>query len=475
MYVDILIIGAGLSGIGSYVYLKKQFPNKTIRIIEKRKSLGGTWDVFRYPGIRSDSDMYTLGYSFKPWTKGFFASGQEILEYINDTAIENNVEIDFDTIGLILEWANNKWTLTTNKETYVANFVLSTTGYINHDIAHTPVIENSHLFEGIITHTQFWEDIDYKDKKVVVIGSGATAFSIVPELAKNSNVTMIQRSPTYLRTESSEPKWLSDIKQSSTSSMEVHTRAREHSKNFQYESVNRCISRPDAMKRILIKDVERKLNPKIDIKHFTPNYSPWAQRLCTIVDDDFIGAVNKGVNIETDSIKHFTKNSVVLSSGKEISADIIVYATGFETQMNGAIKIIVDGSEKYFGEQLVYKSVMIEDLPNFGFIFGYTKMSWTLKLELALQYYIRVLKYMNDNDYTVCVPINECGIEKTSGFLDLDTNFYLRNEYMFPRISTSLPWTNTNDIVVDKTLLTEEDVNDGILRFYASLDKIRTQ
>lgn len=474
-HVDILIIGAGLSGIGAYVYFKKEFPNKTIKIIEKRKSLGGTWDVFRYPGVRSDSDMYTLGYSFKPWTKGFFASGQEILDYINETAIENNVEIDFDTVGTVLEWSNDRWILNTNKESYTANFVLSTTGYINHSKAHVPKFKDSELFEGTIVHTQFWKDIDYKNKNIVVIGSGATAFSVVPALAKDSNVTMIQRSPTYMRTEASEPHWLSEIKQTSSDLMEIHTRARDYSKNFQYESVNRCINRPDAMKRILIKDVEKKLKPEISIKHFTPNYTPWEQRLCTLVDDDFIKSINDGVSIETDSIERFTKNSVVLSSGKEIPADIIVYATGFETEMNGSMKIIVNGLEKKFGDQLVYKGVMVEDLPNFGFIFGYTKMSWTLKLELALEYYIRVLRYMGDNEYKVCVPVNDSVTEKLSGFLDLQTNFYLRNENMFPRVSKTMPWTNINDIVKDKSVLTTEDINDGVLRFYASLDKIRTQ
>jgi cation diffusion facilitator CzcD-associated flavoprotein CzcO len=341
--------------------------------------------------------------------------------------------------------------------------VLSTTGYINHDKAHVPKFKDAELFEGEVLHTQFWKDIDYNGKNVVVIGSGATAFSIVPELAKQSSVTMIQRSPTYMRTESSEPTWLTDIKQSSDP-IDVHARAREYSKNFQYESVNRCVDRPQAMKRILIKDVQRKLNADIDIKHFTPNYSPWEQRLCTLIDDDFINAVNNGVSIETDNIDRFTKNSIILSSGKEILADVIVYATGFETQMNGSMKIVVNSQEKKFGKQLVYKGVMIEGLPNFGFIFGYTKMSWTLKLDLALQYCVRVLNFMIENNYNSCTPVNKLNIVGTSGFLDLQTNFYLRNESMFPRVAT-LPWTNNNDIVADKITLLDNNVDDGILKF----------
>lgn len=467
--IDILIVGAGLSGIGSYVYLKKQFPNKTIKVIEKRESLGGTWDVFKYPGVRSDSDMYTLGYSFKPWTKGFFASGSEILEYIADVANDYNVDIDYGVNGESLEWNDNHWTLTTNNKAYQARFVLSATGYINHDKAHIPQFKDSQLFSGIIAHTQFWQDIDYTNKNIVVIGSGATAFSIVPELAKTSNVTMIQRSPTYMRNESSNPDWLQRIKETSTDSMDVHTKAREFSKNFQYESVTRCLDRPDAMKRILIKDVQRKLKNGTDISHFTPNYDPWQQRLCTVVDDDFIDAINGKVSIVTDNIERFTQTGVLLSSGTEIQADIIVYATGFETQMNGSMNVKVNGVEKKFGEQLTYKGVMLEDIPNFGFIFGYTKMSWTLKLELALEYYIRVLTELFDND-VYCVPVNDINADKTNGFLDLQTNFYLRNENMFPRVA-SYPWVNQNDIIKDQVVLSE-DINDGVLKFHASLDKI---
>jgi cation diffusion facilitator CzcD-associated flavoprotein CzcO len=466
---DFLIIGAGLAGIGAAVHFKTKYPNKTFAIVEKRNSIGGTWDVFKYPGVRSDSDMFTLGYSFKPWTGSYYATGQEINNYINETAEEYDIvsHIQFNTTASELEWQDNQWTLYTNNEMFVAKFVLFATGYINHDRSHVPQFKNSPLFNGKILHTQYWQDIDYKDKKVVVIGSGATAYTLVPELAKTTeHVTMIQRSPSYVRSEERDPNWLKDIRKELSDPQEIHDKVRLYSIHIQHNQFHTSRQRPEVMKRLLINDVKKQLNPDIDIKHFTPTYMPWDQRICKIIDNDFIQAVNSGsVTIETNGIESFTENTVVLSSGKEVEADIIVMATGFETRMMGDISIKVNDIDKDYTKLKAYKGTMIEDLPNLGYIFGYASMSWTLKLELALAFYSRVFDYMDKNNYSVCIPIDENNIESGTGFIDLNTNFYKRSEDKFPRQGVELPWQNTNNIVVDKTMLVEDPIDDGVLRF----------
>lgn len=469
--VDFLIIGAGLAGIGAAVHFQKQYPNKTFAIVEKRGSIGGTWDVFKYPGVRSDSDMFTLGYSFKPWTGSYFATGEEINNYIKETAEEYDItkHIHFSTTASGLEWEQDHWTLYTNKEMFTAKFVLLATGYINHEMSHFPFIKNHNEFKGKVIHTQYWDsDLDYKDKKVIVIGSGATAYTLVPELAKSTkHVTMIQRSPSYVRNEPSEPDWLTDIRKEELDSQVTYDKIRLYSTHIQHTQFHTSKQRPEAMKRLLINDVKKQLNPEVDMKHFTPNYLPWDQRICKIVDNDFLATVNNGtVSIETDTIDYFTENSIKLSSGKEIEADIIVMATGFKTRMMGDIMIKVNDVVKDYTKLKAYKGTMIEDLPNLGYIFGYASMSWTLKLELALQFYSRVFDYMDQNNYSVFTPVDEKNIDSGTGFIDLSANFYTRSEDKFPRQGVELPWQNTNNIVIDRTMLLEDPINDGVIKFY---------
>lgn len=469
-HVDFLIIGAGLAGIGAAVHFQKRYPTKTFAIIEKRSSIGGTWDVFRYPGVRSDSDMFTLGYSFKPWTGNFFAAGEEINNYIKETAEEYDItkHIYFNNTASGLEWENNQWTLYTNRQEFTAKFVLFATGYINHEHSHHPYIRHYNKFKGKIVHTQYWDDtIDYADKNIAVIGSGATAYTLIPELAKTAkHVTMIQRSPTYVRSENGNPEWLQQIRKSETDELTIHTKAREQSIVLQQNQYHMCKERPVPMKRILINDVKKNLHSDIDIKHFTPNYMPWDQRICAIVDNDFLNKVNEGsVTIETDTINTITEDGIVLDSGKSIDADIIVMATGFETRMFGDVVIRVNGNYVDITKQKAYKGSMIESVPNFGYIFGYASMSWTLKLELALEYFSRVFDYMHENKHAVCVPVDDNNVEGTTGFIGLSANFYLRSEHRFPRQGQSLPWMNTNNLETDKKILTIDPINDGALKF----------
>lgn len=459
--VDLLIIGAGLAGIGSAVHFKQNFPDKTLAIVEKRSSIGGTWDVFKYPGVRSDSDMFTLGYSFKPWTGSYFATGEQINNYIKETSDEYNVteHIHFNTQAIGLEWEDKHWMVYTNKELYRAKFILCATGYINHEQSHTPSFKDSQKFKGKIVHTQYWNETDCTDKNVVIIGSGATAYTLIPELTKSANhVTMIQRSPTYVRSEQREPDWLHEL--------DDRTKARDISIEQQQFYHRTCKERPAGMKRIILNDIKKRLNPDIDMKHFTPEYMPWDQRVCTTVDFDFLDCINNGTaSIETDTIESFTETGVMLGSGKSIDADIIVYATGFETRIMGDVSFKVNNVDVDYTKQKVYKGVMLENIPNFGFIFGYASLAWTLKLDLALQYFTRLFNYMEEHKHSECVPIDKENIQGTTGFLDLKSNFYTRNEHMFPRISSDMPWTITNSYDKDKVILLEEEINDGVLHY----------
>ena len=457
--VDLLIIGAGLAGIGSAVHFKQNFPDKTFAIVEKRSSIGGTWDVFKYPGVRSDSDMFTLGYSFKPWTGSYFATGEQINNYIKETSDEYGIteHIHFNTTASGLEWEDKHWMVYTNKELYRAKFILCATGYINHEHSHHPFIKNRDKFLGKTVHTQYWNNVDYANKNVVVIGSGATAYTLVPELTKaEKHVTVIQRSPTYVRSEQRQPDWLRDL--------DDRTKARDISIEQQQFYHRTCKDRPAGMKRIIINDVKKRLNSDIDIKHFTPNYMPWDQRVCTTVDYDFLDCINNGsASIETDTIESFTETGVLLASGKTIDADIIVYATGFETRIMGDVSIKVNDKYIDYRQQKVYKGVMIENIPNFGFIFGYASLAWTLKVDLALQYFVRLFNYMDNNVYHECMPYDANNIQGTTGFLDLQSNFYKRNEHMFPRVSDSMPWSINNNYNKDKVLLLEDELDDGML------------
>jgi cation diffusion facilitator CzcD-associated flavoprotein CzcO len=335
-------------------------------------------------------------------------------------------------------------------------------------LAYQPKFNNSSDFSGKIIHAQYWDSaIIHQNKSVVVIGSGATAYTLVPELAKQAkHVTMIQRSPTYVRSESDNPQWLQQIRSNYDSELTIHLAARNESITRQKNQYHICRERPVPMRRILINDVKKELAEDIDIKHFTPTYMPWDQRICTIVNNDFIKCVNTGkVTIETDTIESFTKTGIVLASGTEVQADIVIMATGFETRIIGDVVVRINNNTIDISQLKAYKGSMIEGLPNFGYVFGYASMSWTLKLELTLEYFSKVFDFMTEHNHTACVPIDDCRIQGDSGFIGLSSSFYLRNEAKFPRQGASKPWVNTNNFDDDRTMLLEEPVNDGILKF----------
>ncbi len=478
-HYDVLIIGAGVSGIGMACHLKRECPGKRFAILERRQAMGGTWDLFRYPGIRSDSDMFTFGYNFRPWTGGkVLADGASIKRYVAETAKENDVEkrIRYSVAVKNAEWssADKCWTVTAeneqtgDQETYTANFLVGCTGYYNYDQGYKPDFPGESDFKGQVVHPQHWpENLDYTGKKVVVIGSGATAITLVPTMAeKAAHVTMLQRSPTYLMPLPSTDKiTLAMQKVLPARTAYRLTRARNISiSRFLFE---RSRKSPKAMRRLFLSIIKRQLNGKADMRHFSPDYNPWDQRLCVVKDGDLFEAIKAGsASIKTDHIERFTETGIHLKSGEELEADIIVPATGLDIQMLGGIKPRVDGREVVLKDKVIYKNVMLEGMPNAGMIFGYTNISWTLKADIASEYLCRLINHMDRKGYEVAVPRdteNSRGDETILG--SLDAGYIKRAEDRLPRQGTHGPWKASQDYLTDVKILRFEPIEDGYLEF----------
>ena len=384
-HVDVLIVGAGLSGIGAACHLTRKAPNRTYAILERRERIGGTWDLFKYPGIRSDSDMFTLGYNFRPWTEPkVLADGNSIRQYVEDTAEEYDVKkhIRFGRKVIKANWssADNHWAVeTTNEktgeqETFTANFLFSCGGYYNYDEGYKPDFPGEKDFKGQVIHPQHWpENLDYKGKKVVVIGSGATAVTLVPAMAKEgAKVTMLQRSPTYIAT-------VPEVDQISVGmrrfmpEMMVYRLTRARNIGLQRMVFKLSTQRPKLVRRALLAAAKRQLGDDVDMAHFRPHYNPWDERLCAVPNGDLFKTVRNGdAEIVTDHIERFTETGILLKSGKELDADIIITATGLNLQMLGGVKSTIDGKPVEPRESLVYKGMMLRDVPNMALVFGYT-------------------------------------------------------------------------------------------------------
>ncbi|WP_303289838.1 NAD(P)/FAD-dependent oxidoreductase [Marinobacter sp. SS5-14b] len=478
-HYDVLIIGAGVSGIGMACHLKRECPGKRFAILERRQSLGGTWDLFRYPGIRSDSDMFTFGYNFRPWTGGqVLADGASIKQYVADTARENDVEkhIRYGAAVKTADWSSEDkhWRVTSQNEstgeteTYTASFLVGCTGYYNYDQGYKPDFPGEEDFRGDIVQPQHWpENLDYTGKKVVVIGSGATAITLVPTMAeKAAHVTMLQRSPTYLMPLPSVDKITLALQKVLPEKTAYRlTRARNISiSRLLYE---RSRKSPKAMRGLFLSIIKRQLKGKADMRHFTPDYNPWDQRLCVVKDGDLFEAIKAGTaSIKTDHIECFTETGIRLKSGEELAADIIIPATGLEIQMLGGIKPTVDGQDVILKDKVIYKNVMVEGMPNAGMIFGYTNISWTLKADIASEYLCRLINHMDRNNYRVAVPRdteNSLGDDTVMG--SLDAGYIKRAEDRLPRQGTHGPWKAEQDYLKDVKILRFEAIEDGYLEF----------
>lgn len=478
--LDVLIIGAGISGIGAASYLRMDAPDKTFEIWERRSDIGGTWDLFRYPGIRSDSDMYTLGYKFKPWMKHqVLADGPSIKSYLKETASEYNVtdKITFGRKITRVEWDSRdaRWTVTAVDEatgeehSARARHVLMCTGYYDYDNPYTPDFPGLTDFKGQVIHPQHWpEDLDYKGKRVIVIGSGATAATLVPSMADDTaHITMLQRSPTYFAAVPNTDR-LSKILTKFLPKRRVFQLVRAIRIRMQRWMYNKMQSNPDKWRKRLQDGVEKALEGTADMKHFTPSYGPWDQRLCALPENDLFVAIRSGkASVVTDEIERFDDTGIQLKSGDHLEADIIITATGLSLKMMGGVDLVVDGETIPHNSVMTYKSLMLENIPNLAFVLGYVNASWTLKVGIAMDYYIKMMKLLDERGLDFAVPRTSDQSLKldTCVFDSLSSGYVQRAHQTLPRQGETLPWRVLHDYMHDRTMLRNDPVDDGTLQF----------
>jgi monooxygenase len=472
-HVDVLIVGAGLSGIGAAAHLQHGCPGKSFAILEARHAIGGTWDLFRYPGIRSDSDMYTLGYAFKPWTSAkAIADGPAICDYIRETAAERGIEehIRFCHRVVAADWssADAQWNVEVESESgpakFTCRFLVMAAGYYDYDDAYRPAWPGQEGFAGPIVHPQFWPpDLDWRGKRVAVIGSGATAVTLVPELAKEAaHVTMVQRSPSYIVSRPSVDgiaEWLKRrLPQSAAYAL---TRWKNVLLTaFFYKLARR---RPQRVAAKLIRLAQDNIGQRFDARDFTPVYKPWDQRLCLVPDGDLFRAIREGkVSVATGAIERFDQGGLQLAGGQKVEADIIVAATGLKVVAVGKARLSVDGRPAEVSEAMVYKGMMLSDVPNMMFIFGYTNASWTLKADLACDYLVRLLRRMDAGGKRVAVARRDPNVEEIP-FLDFTSGYVQRALPVLPRQGARRPWRLRQNYLLDLLTLRFGRVQDGTL------------
>lgn len=475
---DVLIVGAGLSGIGAAYHLQERCPGKSYAILEGRDAIGGTWDIFRYPGIRSDSDMHTLGYNFKPWEeRKAIADGPSILNYVRETAEENGIDkqIRFNHLVRRASWNSETATWSVDAEDaktgethkLTCRFLYMCSGYYSYEGGYKPDFPGEANFKGKVVHPQKWpEDLDYKDKKVVVIGSGATAVTLVPEMAKDAaHVTMLQRSPTYVVSRPAEDAMANRLRKVLPSKT-AYGLVRWRNVLMQMLFFNMARKRPEKVKTRILDMAREELGPDYDIDtHFTPKYNPWDQRLCLVPDSDLFKSLKDGSSsVVTDHIERFTETGIELKSGETLDADIIVSATGLQLVFLGGMEIEVDGEPIVPGEIHGYRGIMFEGIPNLASTFGYTNASWTLKADLTADFVTRLLKYMDKNDILEARPIAE-GEVGDEPWLDFSSGYVTRVMDQFPKQGTEAPWRLHQNYVKDIFLLRHGNLDDGVLRF----------
>lgn len=475
---DVIVVGAGLSGIGAAYHLQQECPNKTFTLLEGRAAIGGTWDLFKYPGIRSDSDMYTLGFPFNPWKNPkAIADGPSILQYIKDTAAKFGIDkkIQFNHKVTDASWsdAEKMWTLKIASHEKVLHqllkckFLTMCSGYYDYDKGHTPEFSGIENFSGKVIHPQKWTaDIDYENKKVVIIGSGATAITLVPEMAKKAaKVTMLQRSPTYVVTMPSVDK-IAEFFKKILPDKTAYKLVRWKNILLTITFYNASRKFPNAIRKLIQKGVKKELGHDYDIKHFDPKYNPWDQRLCIVPDSDLFQSIKKGkAEIVTDSIEKFTPTGILLKSGKELAADLIVTATGLKVQLLGGMAVHINGELGDTAKTHAYRGVMFSDVPNFAFTVGYTNASWTLKCDLSCQFVTKVLNYMDAHNYEVCVPRFDSNAFDSQPLLDFNAGYVLRALDVLPKQGSKHPWKVYQNYVRDVMALKWSGVNDKYLEY----------
>jgi cation diffusion facilitator CzcD-associated flavoprotein CzcO len=477
-HVDVLIVGAGLSGIGAGVHLQRDCPERSYAILEARERIGGTWDLFRYPGIRSDSDMYTLGYSFKPWEEAkAIADGESILSYIEQTAREHRIDerIRFNHRVVRSEWssADARWTVEAERGDtgeivqFTCCFLQMCSGYYRYDEGYTPEWAGTDRFAGQLVHPQHWsEEIDYAGKRVVVIGSGATAITLVPAMAGSAaHVTMLQRSPSYVVSLPAEDRIANALRRKLP--------AKTAYEIVRWKNVLRTMASfqlarrwPAAMKSLLRKALEQQLPPGYDIDtHFKPRYDPWDQRLCLVPDGDLFKAIASGrASVVTDRIESFTERGIRLASGAELEADLVVTATGLNLVMFGGMEIAVDGHEVELAQTMSYKGMLLSGVPNLALTVGYTNASWTLKCDLTCEYVCRLLNHMAAQGHDVCTARRDPTVQELP-FLDFSSGYIQRTIDQFPTQGARAPWRLYQNYALDILSLRRGAIEDDALEF----------
>ena len=465
---DVLIVGAGLSGIGAAVHLQQNCPNETYAILEGRDAIGGTWDLFRYPGIRSDSDMYTLGYRFKPWKSAkAIADGPSIRSYIRETATEHgiNQHIRFGHKVTNAAWDSEaaRWTVTTNKSTLTCRFLYMCSGYYNYGQGHRPTWEGEAEFKGQIIHPQFWpESLDYKGKRVVVIGSGATAVTLVPAMAGTAaHVTMLQRSPTWMVSRPGSDAIANALKAILPAQMAYDIVRWKNVTLGQY-FYKQTRNNPGKVRELLLKRLAKLLPADYDLEtHFTPGYNPWDQRLCLVPDADLFNAITAGkAEIVTDQIAKFEAGGIRLHNGKLLEADIIVTATGLKLEALGGMTVTVDGETRRTADALAYKGMMFSGIPNLAQSFGYINASWTLRSDLIADYVCRLLNHMRKAGVDIATPTPAADVVPERLAMDLQSGYVQRGADALPRSGNRAPWMVTANYKYDRKELMEGPVTD---------------
>lgn len=478
-HLDVLIVGAGISGIGAAYHLQKRSPGRSFAIVDGRENIGGTWDFFRYPGIRSDSDMYTFGFNFKPWKNPkAIADAPSILAYLGEAVKEFNIEdkIRFRHKVKSAAWSTESaaWTVelvrgeAEETTTITCNFLFLCGGYYKYDGGYTPDFEGMDSFKGPIVHPQKWtDDVDYKDKRVVVIGSGATAVTLIPSMAQDTaHITMLQRSPTYMGSRPAEDKIANWLREHLPAKL-AYGMTRWKNVTLGKYFYDKSQKQPEKVKAFLIDRVKEQLEPGYDVEtHFTPSYNPWDERLCLVPDGDLFQAINDGkASVVTDHIDRFTQKGILLKSGKELEADLIVTATGLNLEAFNGIDLKVDGKQIQAPDVMSYKGVMFSDVPNLALTMGYTNASWTLKADLTSSYIARLLNHMDKSGVQISTPRRNDPSVTEEPWVDFFPGYFQRSMHLLPKQGSKRPWKLYQNYFLDKLTLGFGKVDDGILEF----------
>ncbi|MEZ5709388.1 MAG: NAD(P)/FAD-dependent oxidoreductase [Blastomonas sp.] len=483
-HFDVLIVGAGISGIGMAVHLKDKCPDRSFVMLDRGEEIGGTWRLFQYPGIRSDSDMHTLGFEFEPWREQkAIADGPSIMKYLhrirNERKLDDHIRLGHKVLSAAWSSADACWTVEAENSKgdtvrITAGFLYLGAGYYDYDEGHDAGFVDKDKFRGDIIHPQFWpRDYDYSGKRVVIIGSGATAVTLLPSMTdKAAHVTMLQRTPTWYAVRPAKDA-LANFMRRIMPDEWAYAITRRKNVFMQHLFFNRARTRPDKVAKMLMKGVRKALGSEPDPVAFTPPYNPWEQRLCLVPDGDMFAAIRDGkADVVTDHIERFTETGIQLKSGQHLDADVIITATGLKLAMAGKVAMSVDGRPVDLHEHYYYKGCMFSNIPNMVIVFGYLNASWTLKVDIVAKYVCRLLNHLKATGTRIVMPrLDDPDSIEEEPIFDFSSGYVQRGLHLLPRNAVNMPWRVTQDYLFEKKVLTEEAVDDGVLQFTTEMER----